>query len=273
MKLDVSQLEEKARTIRRLIVEMAYKGGHPSHPAPALSCADIVTALYFRCMNRGDWKVADADRDRFILSKGHAAPVLYAALSELNYFPKELLPTLRRIGSKLQGHPTMNKTPGVDMTSGSLGNGLAAGVGMALWAKIKDWKAQTFVVIGDGELQEGLIWEAAMSAPNLGLDNLIAIVDYNHLQSCGPTDAISPVEPLAAKWESFGWKAFEINGHDMREIVSRLEMAIEYRGRPVVIIAHTVKGKGVSFMEHNNAWHQKKPSDAEYAQAMQEFEA
>ena len=275
MPMNIEELKETARTLRKSIVEMAYKGGHPSHPGPALSCADIVAALYFRCMRLGDKKTRvdpEADRDRFVISKGHAVPVLYAALAELDYFPKDWLLTLRRLGSKLQGHPDMKKTPGVDMTSGSLGNGLAAGLGMAIWAKIQKWKAQTFVLLGDGEIQEGLVWEAAMSAPNLGLDNLIAIVDYNHFQSCGATDCISPVEPLADKWTSFGWKTFEINGHDMPEIVSRLEMAREFKGRPVAIIAHTVKGKGVSYMENDNAWHQKKPSDEQYAQAMRELE-
>lgn len=272
MSIDIEELNGKARTLRRLIVEMAYKAGHPSHPGSALSCTDIVAALYFRCMNLGDRTDPRAERDRFIISKGHACPVLYAALAELGYFPKEWLMTLRTLGSKLQGHPDMKKTPGVDMTSGSLGNGLSAGVGMAIWAKIQRWKSQIYVLLGDGEIQEGLVWEAAMSAPNLGLDNLTAIVDYNHFQSCGPTDAISAVEPLAAKWESFGWKTFEINGHDMPEIVSRLELAREFKGRPVAIIAHTVKGKGVSFMENDNAWHQKKPSGEQYQLALRELE-
>ncbi|MCL2000790.1 MAG: transketolase, partial [Planctomycetes bacterium] len=228
--------------------------------------------LYFRVMRLGDRTNPHADRDRFILSKGHAAPVIYAALAELGYFPKNWLPTLRRLGSKLQGHPDMKKTPGVDMTAGSLGNGLSAGVGMALYAKIRNWNSQIYVMLGDGEIQEGLVWEAALSAPNQKLDNLIAIIDYNHLQSCGSTDAISQLEPLVDKWRSFGWHTFEINGHDMADIVNRLEIAAQYQGRPIAIVAHTVKGKGISFMENDNAWHQKTPTQEQYEQAMRELE-
>ncbi len=272
MPMQIDELKEKARILRRHIMDMAFKAGQVTHPAPSLSCCDLVTALYFRVMRLGDRTNPEADRDRFVLSKGHAAPVIYAALAELDYFPKDWLPTLRRVGSKLQGHPCMKKTPGVDMTAGSLGNGLSAGVGMALYAKIRQWKSQIYVVLGDGEIQEGLVWEAAMSAPNQGLDNLIAIIDYNHLQSCGSTDAICQLEPLVDKWRSFGWQTFEINGHDMAEIVSRLEMAAQYKGRPVAIIAHTVKGKGVSYMENDNAWHQKTPTKEQYEQAMRELE-
>jgi transketolase len=257
--------------IRKDIVDIAYKAGGPSHPGPALSCTDIVTALYFKIMNiRPDdphWE----DRDRLILSKGHACPVIYAALAEKGYFDKGWLYTLRQIGSKLQGHPDMNKTPGIDMTSGSLGHGLSAGLGMALALKIKKKKSKVFVILGDGELQEGLVWEAAMAAPRLRADNLIAIVDYNHFQSCGSTEEILPLEPLADKWKAFGWRVLEMNGHNMDDIVNKLEMACMFIGKPTVIIAHTVKGKGVSYMENDNTWHQKTPTEEQYIQAMKEL--
>lgn len=264
-------LTKIANTIRKDIVDIAYKAGGPSHPGPALSCTDIVTALYFKIMNiRPDdphWE----DRDRLILSKGHACPVIYAALAEKGYFDKGWLYTLRQIGSKLQGHPDMNKTPGIDMTSGSLGHGLSAGLGMALALKIKKKKSKVFVILGDGELQEGLVWEAAMAAPRLRADNLIAIVDYNHFQSCGSTEEILPLEPLADKWKAFGWRVLEMNGHNMDDIVNKLEMACMFIGKPTVIIAHTVKGKGVSYMENDNTWHQKTPTEEQYIQAMKEL--
>jgi transketolase len=265
-------LTKIANTIRKDIVDIAYKAGGPSHPGPALSCTDIVTALYFKIMNiRPDdphWE----DRDRLILSKGHACPVIYAALAEKGYFDKGWLYTLRQIGSKLQGHPDMNKTPGIDMTSGSLGHGLSAGLGMALALKIKKKKSKVFVILGDGELQEGLVWEAAMAAPRLRADNLIAIVDYNHFQSCGSTEEILPLEPLADKWKAFGWRVLEMNGHNMDDIVNKLEMACMFIGKPTVIIAHTVKGKGVSYMENDNTWHQKTPTEEQYIQAIKELE-
>jgi transketolase len=269
--LDTINLIEKAREIRKDIIEIAYKAQGPSHPAPALSCTDIVTALYFKIMEIDPSNPQWEKRDRFILSKGHACPVLYSALAERGYFDKSLLYSVRRINSLLQGHPVMGKTPGVDMTSGSLGNGLSVGLGMALTLKMKQIQSNVFVVLGDGELQEGEVWEAAMAAPQLGADNLIAIIDYNHLQSGGKTDEILSLEPLADKWEAFGWKVFEMNGHNMEEIVAKLEMAVSFKGRPTVIIAHTIKGKGVSFMENQAAWHAKIPTQAEYEQALAEL--
>jgi transketolase len=269
--MEINNLIEKARQIRRDIIEIAYKAQGPSHPGPALSCADIVTALYFKIMKIDPHNPQWEERDRFVLSKGHACPVLYAALAERGYFDKSLLYEVRRLNSKLQGHPDMSKTPGVDMTSGSLGNGLSIGLGIALALKIRQISSNVFVVMGDGELQEGMIWEAAMAAPRLGIDNLTAIIDYNHLQSCGSTDQVQPVEPLQAKWESFEWKVFEINGHNMEDVVNKLEMAAHFKGRPTVLIAHTVKGKGVSFMENNNIWHCRIPTQAEYEQAVKEL--
>jgi transketolase len=270
--MDTINLIEKARAIRKDIIEIAYKAQGPSHPAPALSCTDIVTVLYFKIMEIDPANPGWEERDRFILSKGHACPVLYAALAERGYFDKSLLYSVRRINSLLQGHPVLGKTPGVDMTSGSLGNGLSTGLGMAVALKMKQIQSNVFVVLGDGEIQEGEVWEAAMAAPQLGADNLIAIIDYNHLQSGGKTDEILSLEPLADKWEAFGWKVFEMNGHNMEEIVAKLEMAVSFKGRPTVIIAHTVKGKGVSFMENQAAWHAKIPTQAEYEQAIRELD-
>ena len=271
MEKSIAELEELAQTIRRDIMDIAYLAGGPSHPGPALSIADIVTALYFRVMKLDPSNPRWEDRDRFVLSKGHACPVLYAALAERGLFDKSWLTTVRRLDSHLQGHPDMNKTPGVDITAGSLGNGLSLGLGMALALKLLKKKSQVFVILGDGELQEGLVWEAVMAAAAQRADNLTAIVDSNHFQSCGGTDDILPMEPLRPKWEAFGWNVLEINGHDMAEIVSRLEMAKRYLGRPTVIIAHTVKGKGVSYMEYDNAWHQKIPTKEQYETAMREL--
>jgi len=264
-------LAELAQTIRRDIIDIAYLAGGPSHPGPALSIADIVAALYFRVMDLDPANPRWEDRDRFVLSKGHACPALYAALAERGYFPKEWLTTVRRLNSHLQGHPDMNKTPGVDVTAGSLGNGLSLGLGMALGLKLLKKRSQVFVILGDGELQEGLVWEAVMAAAARRADNLTAIVDDNHFQSCGATDDILPMEPLRPKFEAFGWNALECNGHDMAEVVSRLEMAKRFLGRPTVIIAHTVKGKGVSYMEYDNAWHQKIPTKEQYETAMREL--
>jgi transketolase len=269
--MEITNLIVKAKEIRKDIIEIAYKAQGPSHPAPALSCADILTALYFKIMKIDPTNPKWEERDRFILSKGHACPVLYAALAERGYFDKNLLYSVRRINSLLQGHPVMDKTPGVDMTSGSLGNGLSVGLGMALALKMKQIQSNVFVVLGDGESQEGEIWEAAMAAPHQGIDNLIAIIDYNHLQSGGKTDQILSLEPLADKWKAFGWKVFEMNGHNMDDIVNKLEMAVSFKGRPKALIAHTIKGKGVSFMENQVAWHAKIPTQTEYEQALAEL--
>ncbi|WP_342048359.1 transketolase [Bacillus sp. OTU530] len=269
--MGIKELKITANQIRQDIVDIAYKAQGPSHPGPALSCCDIVTALYFKIMrvdvNNPKWE----DRDRLVFSKGHACPVLYSALARKGFFPVEELTTVRRINSRLQGHPDMKKTPGVDMTAGSLGNGLSAAMGMALYAKTLGKDFKTFAILGDGEIQEGTIWEAVLSAPRFKLDNLIAIVDYNHFQSTGSVEAILPMDPLADKWKSFGWNVITIDGHDMEEVVRELEVATNHKGSPTVLIANTVKGKGVSFMENDNAWHQKKPSKEEYEQAMLEL--
>ncbi len=266
----VEELKRIAVEIRCDIIEMTCEAG-AGHPGGSLSAADIVTALYFRIMRidpqRPDWP----DRDRFILSKGHACPVWYAALAERGYFDKSHLRTLRKLDSILQGHPDMRKTPGIDMTAGSLGHGLSAGVGMALAGRLLQKDYHVWVIVGDGEVQEGSIWEAAMAAAKWKLDNLTAILDRNHLQNDDCVDTEMPVEPLADKWRAFGWEVVEIDGHDMEQIVRTLEWARDFRGRPVMIIAHTIKGKGVSFMENQVVWHGKAPCREEAEQALREL--
>lgn len=275
MENELKRLKKIAVQIRRDILTMGTKGhGGGIHTGPALSSADIVTALFFKIMRLDPENPEWEDRDRFILSKGHAYAVLYSALAERHFFPREELLTTRAINSRLQGHPALGKTPGVDMTSGSLGNGLSCGLGMALGMKLKKKSRQkVYVLLGDGEAQEGVVWEAAMAAPAKGADNLVVIVDYNHHQSCGKVEDICSLHPLDEKWKAFGWYVMEMNGHDMADIVSKLSIAKEFEGRPVCIIAHTVKGKGVSFIEHNNAWHNRNCSPEEYEQAMAELDA
>jgi len=266
-------LEEQAKKIRIEIVKMCHIVGEErkAHPAAALSSADIVAALYFDIMKIDPLKPSWSERDRFILSKGHAATVLYAALALRGYFDIGRLKTLRTLNGILQGHPDMKKTPGVDMTSGSLGHGLSAGIGMAIAAKLdrKDYKV--FVILGDGECQEGLVWEAAMSAPKFQLSNLIAIIDANGLQSCDEVCKIIPLEPFGTKWVSFGWNIIEIDGHNMRDIISSLEIASNPKNKPTVIIAHTIKGRGVSFMENDNSWHQKAINLEQFKAAISEL--
>lgn len=263
-------LERQARVIRRHIIRMIH-ASQSGHPGGSLSATDIVTALYFHFMRvdpgNPDWPA----RDRFILSKGHACPVWYAALAERGFFPTEELLTLRQINGRLQGHPDMHKTPGVDISTGSLGQGLSAGVGMALGLKLDRSDARVYVMLGDGELNEGQVWEAALAAAKFGLDNLVAIVDYNNLQLDGRCSEVMPIEPLADKWRAFNWAVFEIDGHAMRAIVDTIEAAHNVAGRPSVVIAHTIKGKGVSFMEDQCDWHGRAPNDAEFERAMAEL--
>ena len=270
--MNISELEIIAKQIRRDIVDMNYKATSQTHPGPSLSCADIVTALYFNIMNIDPKNPKWEDRDRFIMSKGHAYLVWYAALARRGYFSPDILPTVRGINSKLQGHPDMKKTPGVDMTAGSLGNGLSLGAGMALYAKANKKNFKVYAIVGDAECQDGAIWEAALTSAAYKLNNLICIVDYNHYQSSGCVDNIIPMHPMEDKWRAFGWEVLTMNGHDMSDIVSTLEVARNSVGRPTVIIAHTIKGKGVSFMEHNNAWHSKILSEQEYKIAVKDIE-
>ena len=266
----IASLKATAADIRCDIIEMIATAG-AGHPGGSLSAADLVTALYFRVMNidpqNPDWP----DRDRFILSKGHACPVWYAALSNRGYFSRSHLGTLRRLDSILQGHPDMRKTPGIDMTTGSLGHGLSAGLGMALSGKLRNKGYHVWVIIGDGESQEGSVWEAAMAAPKWKADNLTAILDRNHLQNDDCVDAVMPIEPLSDKWRAFGWHVIEIDGHDMDQVVDALETAKTIVGKPTMIIAETIKGKGVSFMEGCVEWHGRAPCQEEADQALDEI--
>ena len=262
-------LAEKAREVRSRIIDMIYKA-KSGHPGGALSAADIVTALYFDILRVDPADPRRPDRDRFLLSKGHACPVLYACLAMRGYFGLEHLDTLRQFGSILQGHP-IRKTPGVDMTTGSLGHGLSIGLGMALEGQLRNADYHVFVLLGDGEINEGLVWEAAMAAVKYKTDRLIAIVDRNRLQMDGCCDEIMPMGDIAAKFRAFGWKTFEIDGHDMAQILRAIERARRVRGRPTCIVANTVKGKGVSYMEDRFEWHGKCPSADELACAMREI--
>ena len=268
--LSIEELKAMAAVIRCDIIEM-IAAAQAGHPGGSLSATDIVTALYFRVMRldpgRPDWP----DRDRFILSKGHACPVWYAALAERGYFDREHLGTLRRLNSILQGHPDMLKTPGIDMTVGSLGQGLSVGLGMALSGKLRGRDYHVWVMVGDGECQEGSVWEAAMAAPKWHLGNLTAIIDRNRLQNDACVQDVMPVAPLADKWRAFGWHVLSIDGHDMTAVVEALESARACQDQPVAIVAHTVKGKGVSYMEDRAEWHGKAPCAEEAECALVEI--
>jgi transketolase len=266
----VELLTEKAKEVRFHIVDMIYHA-QSGHPGGALSAADFMTALYFDVLHIDPQNPHWPERDRVILSKGHACPVWYACLALRGYFALEHLQTLRQFESILQGHPDMIKTPGVDMTTGSLGQGLSTGVGMALEGKMLKKKYNIFVILGDGELNEGQIWEGAASANKFKLDNLITIIDKNRLQMDGWCDEIMPMEPIDKKFEAFGWHVITINGHDMAQVLMTFEEAVRYEGKPVCIIAETVKGKGVHYMEDVRAWHGKVPSQEEYEQAVTEI--
>ena len=264
------ELRQLAWTLRKDIITMiaAAKSGHPGG---SLSAIDLITVLYFSEMRHDPKRPTWDDRDRFILSKGHACPALYAALGEAGYFPKSLFPTLRQLGSPLQGHPELGKLPGVEASTGSLGQGLSIGVGMAEAARIQNQDFRTFVLTGDGELNEGQVWEAAMYAGAKHLDNLVCIVDVNRQQLDNTTDQIMPLEPLADKWRAFKWHVIDIDGHDFRQILQAFEEAKATKGKPTVILARTVKGRGVSFMENNLEWHGAAPSAEQVAIAMDEL--
>ncbi|MBI4377614.1 MAG: transketolase [Nitrospinae bacterium] len=266
----VTLSKDIARGLRIEIIKMIYRAGS-GHPGGSLSCADIIAVLYFHEMRIDPKEPGWQDRDRFILSKGHACPAWYSALALRGYFPIEALSKLRKLNSPLQGHPDMRKLPGLDMTTGSLGNGLSIGIGMAICGKVDEKDYRVYVILGCGELDEGMIWEAAMCAHKYKLDNLTAIVDYNGLQLDGKTEDIMPLEPLGDKWKAFGWNTIEIDGHNIKDILTAIDKAKSARGCPTVIIAHTVKGKGVSFMENNPDWHGKPLTKAEYEQAMKEL--
>jgi len=268
--LSVPDLEKMAKQLRRHVITMIATAAS-GHPGGSLSAADIVTALYFNVLRHDPKNLQWPDRDRFVLSKGHAAPILYAALAECGYFPVEELATLRKLGSRLQGHTDRTLTPGVEMSAGSLGQGLSFGIGIALAGRLDKRGYHVYVLLGDGECEEGQIWEAAMSAPHFQLDNLTAIVDQNGIQLDGRCCDIMGIEPLADKWRAFNWHVIEIDGHDMNQVLQALKEAREIKGKPTVIIAHTVKGKGVSFMEGNVDFHGKAPNAQETEIALKEL--
>ena len=263
-------LQEKATWIRKRIVEMIGEA-KSGHPGGSLSCADLVTALYFQIMRidpkRPDWE----DRDRFIMSKGHCCPALYAALALKGYFPAEELNTLRKLGSRLQGHPYAPKLPGLDVSSGSLGQGLSIGNGMALGARLDKKDYYVYVLLGDGEIEEGQVWEAAMNASNYKLDHVIAFLDHNHLQIDGAVEDVKNLVNVEDRFRSFGWNVLTVNGHDFDEIISAVEKAKQTKDMPTMIVLNTVKGKGVSFMENQAGWHGKAPNAEQVAQALKEL--
>ena len=265
------ELKKMANEVRKGIVT-AVHSAKAGHPGGSLSAADIFTYLYFEEMNIDPADPGKADRDRFVLSKGHTAPGLYSALAHRGYFPVEDLKTLRKLGSYLQGHPCMQHIPGVDMSSGSLGQGISAATGMALGAKLDQSDVRVYTLLGDGEIQEGQVWEAAMFAGSRKLDNLVVIVDNNGLQIDGPIDEVNSPYPIGAKFEAFNFNVVEIDGHDFDQIADAFKQAKECKGKPTAIIMKTIKGKGVSFMENQVSWHGSAPNDEQCKQALEELE-
>ncbi len=268
--MDIEGLKEIARTIRRDIITMTAEA-NSGHPGGSLSAADVITALYFKVMRHDPKNPNWPERDRFILSKGHAVPALYSALARSGYFPPEQLLSLRRFGSPLQGHPEMRRLSGIEASTGSLGQGLSIGAGMALGGKLDNKGYRVYVMIGDGESEEGQIWEVAMSSAYYKLDNLTAIVDYNSQQLDGWVREIMELEPVVDKWKAFGWHVVDINGHDFYQILKALDEAKATKGRPTVVIARTVKGKGVSFMENNVEFHGMAPTKEQKELALKEL--
>ncbi|MCI0393228.1 MAG: transketolase [Acidobacteria bacterium] len=263
-------LKNKAFDVRREILKMVHHA-NSGHIGGSLSAAELVVALYYHIMRHDPRNPKWPERDRFILSKGHCTPVIYAVLADCGYFPKEDLNHFRRPGWHLQGHPYEPKTPGIDASTGTLGLGLSTACGMALAAKLKGQRHYYYVVCGDGELQEGQIWEAAMFGNKYKLDNVIGFVDRNYLQTDGATEDVMPLEPLAPKWEAFGWRAFEIDGNEFHQIIETVEKAKSMKGKPTMIIARTIKGKGVPFMENEAMWHGTPPDQGQFERAMKEL--
>lgn len=266
----VEGLANIANDIRIEIIEQVYNA-NSGHPGGSLSCADILAVLYFNQMNIDSENPNAKGRDRFVLSKGHCAPALYATLARKGYFDKELLKGFRKVESNLQGHPDMKKVPGVDMSTGSLGQGLSAAVGMAISSKMEHEGYRVYCLLGDGELEEGQVWEAAMSASKNKLDNLCAIVDYNTLQIDGNVEEVAGLIDIKEKFESFGFNVIEVNGHDIEALIHAFNSAKHQKDMPSVIIAHTIKGKGVSFMEGKAEWHGKAPNQEQYEEAINEL--
>lgn len=267
---DHKGLNEITNVIRKDIVSMICKS-KSGHPGGSLSAVEILTALYFDQMNIDPTNPKMEDRDRFVLSKGHAAPALYATLSQRGYFAKEELNNLRQLGSMLQGHPDMKKVPGVEMSTGSLGQGFSVACGMAMAAKLDNAPWNVYALLGDGEVQEGIIWEAAMSAAHYKLDNMIAFLDYNGLQIDGEVESVMNINPIEDKFKTFGWNVITIDGHDFDQIFAALDMAKDTVDKPTMIIAKTIKGKGVSFMENQASWHGSAPSEEQLEQALSEL--
>ena len=268
--MDIDLLQKKALVVRRDIIKMIGEAGS-GHPGGSLSATDILVALYYSELKVDPKNPKWDERDRFVLSKGHCVPALYAVLAEKGFFDKSLLSTFRKLGSPLQGHPDMVKVPGIDMSTGSLGQGFSASVGMALSLKVDQKPNRVYALLGDGENQEGIVWEAAMAAGDYKLDNLTAILDNNGLQIDGRCAEVMCVEPLKDKWASFGFHVITIDGHNMAAILGALETAKTIKGKPTMIIAKTIKGKGVSFMENQAGWHGKAPSKEQIALALEEL--
>ena len=269
--LSVAEMEAMAKKLRRHIIAMTGKAGS-GHPGGSLSAVEIVTALYFGRLRHKPSDPKWIDRDRFILSKGHAAPLLYAALSECGYFPVDELLTLRQLDSRLQGHTDRTVTPGVEISAGALGQGLSFAIGVALAGRLNSQKYRVYVLLGDGECDEGQVWEGAMAAAHFKVDNLVAIVDNNGLQIDGWNRDVMNLDPFNKKWQAFGWHVIEVDGHDLTQLIDAFNQAKLVKGQPTVIIAHTVKGKGVSFMENNPDFHGKAPTAAEVERALKELE-
>jgi transketolase len=269
--LSVKEMEGVAKKLRRHIITMTGEAGS-GHPGGSLSSVEIVTTLYFNLLRHNPEDPQWPDRDRFVLSKGHAAPLLYATLAECGYFPIEELLTLRKLGSCLQGHCDSNATAGVEMTAGSLGQGLSFSIGVALAGRLDSKDYTVYVLLGDGECDEGQVWEAAMAAAHHKLDRLMAIVDNNGLQIDGWNRDVMNLEPFNEKWQAFGWHVIEVDGHNIAQLIDAFSRAKSVKGKPSVIIAHTVKGKGVSFMENNPDFHGKAPTAAEVELALKELE-
>ena len=267
---DHKGLNEITRSIRKDIVSMIH-GAKSGHPGGSLSSVEILTALYFDEMNIDPTNPKMEDRDRFVLSKGHAAPVLYATLAQKGYFAKEELNGLRKMGRMLQGHPDMKGTPGVEMSTGSLGQGFSVACGMAMASKLDNAPWRVYTLLGDGECQEGLVWEAAMSAAHYKLDNMVAFLDYNGLQIDGNTDDVMSLGSIVDKFKAFGWNVIEIDGHDFDQIFASLDMAKSTIGKPTMIVAKTIKGRGVSFMENQAGWHGNAPNDEHLRIALDEL--
>ena len=269
---DILNLKRISNNVRKSIVEEVYSA-QSGHPGGALSCADILTVLYFNQMNIDPEKKDDLDRDRLVLSKGHASAALYAVLAERGYFSKDELKGFRKLGSMLQGHPDMKHIPGVDMTAGSLGQGLSVANGMAISSKLDERGFRVYCIVGDGEIEEGQIWEAAMASAHYKLDNLCLVVDNNNLQIDGKVSDVMSVYPVKEKFEAFGFEVFEVDGNDIDELITVFDKAKTVKEKPTAIIAKTIKGKGVSFMEDKADWHGKAPNDEEYKTAIEDLSA